>query len=137
MISFPWISRGITSLPFSYHLERTLDGSNVWVYYLPDQTYQFNLIGKFALTDVSLNEDMETVYDPFYIEYLRYALAQFMCNEYSITFAPEKLAMLKIYEKKLLDVSTPDLTMQKMNFINTGFTINWAQCNIGRGWTVG
>ena len=127
----------ITSLPFSYHLERETGGSNVWVYYLPDQTYVYNLIGKFALTEVTLNQDMSLVYDQFYLEYLRYALAQFFCNEYSITFAPEKLKMLQIYEKKLLDVSTPDLTMQKMNFINQGFTINWAQANIGKGWTAG
>lgn len=125
----------ITSLPFSYHLERTFGGSNVWVYYLPDQTYQFNLIGKFALTEVTLNQDMALVYDQFYLEYLRYALAKFFCNEYSIAFAPEKEKMLQIYEKKLLDVSVPDLTQQKMNFINTGYCINYAQANIGKGWT--
>jgi hypothetical protein len=125
----------ISSLPFSYHLERTKGGSNLYVYYLPNQTYAFNLIGKFALTEVTLNQDMALTYDQFYLEYLRYALAQFMCNEYNIAFAPEKLQMLKMYEKKLLDVSPPDLTMQKLNFINNGFTINYAQANIGKGWS--
>jgi hypothetical protein len=125
----------IASLPFQYHLERTFGGSNVWVYFLPDQNYVFNLIGKFALTDVTLMQDMALVYDNFYLEYLRYALAQFMCNEYNISFAPEKLQMLKIYEKKLMDVSPPDLTMKKVNFINESTSINWAQVNIGKGWT--
>lgn len=127
----------ITSLPFQYHLERTFGGSNVFVYFLPDQTYQFNLIGKFALTDVTLNQDMALTYDMFYLEYLRYALAQFYCNEYSIIFAPEKLKMLQIYEKKLMDVSPPDLRMQKINFINSPTTINYAFLNIAMGWTVG
>lgn len=127
----------ITSLPFQYHLERTFGGSNVFVYFLPDQTYQFNITGKFALTDVTLNQDMSLTYDNFYLEYLRYALAQFFCNEYNVAYAPEKLQMLKMYEKKLLDVSPPDLRMQKMNFINSPTTINYAFLNISKGWSVG
>ena len=125
----------IASLPFQYHLEREYGGSNVWVYFLPDQNYVFNITGKFALTDVTLYQDMSLVYDGFYLEYLRYALAQLMCMEYDLAFAPEKLAMLKTYEKKLLDVSPPDLTMKKVNFINQTTTINWAMVNIGKGWT--
>lgn len=124
----------INSLPFTYHLERTKDGSNVYVYFLPNQTYAFNLIGKFALTNVTLMQDMALVYDEFYIEYLRYALAQFMCNEYSIAFAPEKLQMLRTYEKKLMDVSPPDLTLKKVSFIGNQAVMNWAQANIGLGY---
>lgn len=124
----------ISSLPFSYHLERTKGGSNVSVYFLPIDAYQFNLIGKFALTDVTLMQDMSLVYDNFYIEYLRYALAQFFCNEYSIAFAPEKLAMLKMYEKKLMDVSPPDLSLRKVSFMNEGTTLNWAMVNVSGGY---
>jgi hypothetical protein len=124
----------IVSLPFSYHLERTLGGSNVYVYFLPNQTYVFNLIGKFALTDVTLNQDMALVYDQFYIEYLRYALAQFMCHEYNIAFAPEKLKMLQTYEKKLLDVSPPDLTIRKISFMGDKNVINWAMVNVSGGY---
>ncbi len=127
----------INSLPFQYHLERTYGGSNVWVYFLPEQAYVFNLIGKFALTEVTLMQDMSLVYDQFYLEYLRYALAQFYCNEYNIAFAPEKLQMLRTYEKKLQDVSPPDLTLQKLNFINQDTTINWAFVNLSKGWTPG
>lgn len=127
----------ITSLPFQYHLERVKGGSDVYVYFLPDQAYIFNLSGKFALTDVTLNQDMSLTYDQFYLEYLRYALAKFMCDEYSIAFAPEKAEMLKTYEKKLMDVSPPDLAMQKMSFLGTPTAINWGMVNIGRGWTPG
>lgn len=125
----------IQSLPFMYHLERIKGGSNIYVYYLPMDNYPSNLTGKFALTDVTLNQDLSLVYDGFYLEYLRYALAQFMCNEYNIAFSPEKLKMLQIYEKKLLDVSPPDLTIKKVSFLTDNTSLNWAQINIGQGWT--
>lgn len=125
----------IQSLPFSYHLEREKDGSRIYVYFLPNQAYTFNLSGKFALTNVVLGTDLTTVYDEFYIEYLRYALAQMMCNEYNIAFAPEKLDMLKKYEKKLMDVSPPDLTIKKTGIIGNQVVMNWAQANVGLGYT--
>lgn len=124
----------INSLPFSYHVERIKGGSRIYVYFLPNQAYPFNLSGKFGLTDVTLMQDMSLVYDNFYLEYLRYSLAQFMCNEYNISFAPEKLQMLKAYEKKLTDVSPPDLSMQKINFMNNGTTLNWALVNVSGGY---
>ena len=107
----------------------------MFVYFRPDQTYTFDLSGKFGLTQVTLNQDMSLVYDQFYLEYLRYSLAQFMCNEYNIAFAPEKLDMLKKYEKKLMDVSPIDLTMKKMSFMSGTTSMNWAQANIGKGFT--
>jgi hypothetical protein len=124
----------IDSLPFSYHVERIKGGSRIYVYFLPNSAYVFNLIGKFALTDVTLMQDMSIVYDNFYIEYLRYALAEFMCNEYNIAFAPEKAKMLKMYEKKLQDVSPPDLSIKKINFMNDGTTLNWALVNVSGGY---
>lgn len=125
----------ISSFPFQYHVERAKGGSNIYVYYLPIQAFPAHVWGKFGLEDVTMFTDMESVYDRFYLEYLRYALAQMMCTEYSVAFAPEKLKMLQVYEKKLMDVSPPDLTMQKVNFMNDRSQINWAQLNIGRGWT--
>jgi hypothetical protein len=124
----------INSLPFSYHYERVKGGSDVYVYFSPVDTYVFNLSGKFALTDVTLMQDMSLTYDNFYLEYLRYALAQFMCNEYSIAFAPEKLQMLKMYEKKLLDVSPPDLTLKKISMLGSQNTLNWAMINVSGGY---
>lgn len=124
----------IVSLPFSYHVERVEGGSNIYVYFLPNQAYPFNLIGKFALTEVTLMQDMSLVYDNFYLEYLRYGLAEMFCNEYNIAFAPEKAKMLQIYEKKLQDVSPPDLSMKKINFMNDGTTLNWALVNVSGGY---
>jgi hypothetical protein len=124
----------VTSMPFSYHVEREVGGSNIYLYYLPDSTYTAEYSGKFALTEVTMFQDMSETYDMFYLEYLRYALAEMMCMEWDITFPADKRAMLTKYEKKLLDTSPPDLTMQKANFLNIGLGTNWAQINIGKGY---
>ena len=124
----------ITSIPFSWHLERGKGGSTIYVYYLPDQNYVANLSGKFALTDVNLFTDLLTLYDGFYISYLRYALAQYMCNEYNIDFSVNNLSKLTQMEKKLSYISPPDLTQKKVNYISGRTTLNWAQVNIGKGY---
>lgn len=128
-------ANGIQSLPFNYHVERELDGSKIYVYYLPNQTYVAEILGKFGLTNVTQFQDMSLVYDMFYMEYLRYALAQMMCDEYDIQFAPNKLMKLKEYEKKLMYVSPPDLSMKKLSTMQHGNSLNYAQVNLGRGWT--
>lgn len=126
----------IQSIPFEWHLERERGGSRIFLYYLPDQNYAATITGKYALTNVALNTDMESVYDDFYIEYLLYALAEYLCHWNDIEFPSDKKAMLTKMEKKLTWVSPPDLTMQKTNFISSRTTLNWAQINIGKGYTV-
>jgi hypothetical protein len=126
----------IQSLPYSYHVERVKDGSNIFVYFKPNQTYPAMLTGKFGLTNVVIGTDLETLYENFYIEYLRYALAQMMCNEYDVEFSPDKLAMLKIYESKCTDESPTDLSTRKLSAFNRGSGINYGQANLGLGWTV-
>ncbi len=125
----------ILSIPFTWHLERQKGGSNIYVYYLPLQNYRAQVTAQFSLANVTLNQDMSLLYDGFYMEYLRYALAQMMANEWDISFAPAKLKTLQIYEKKLQDISPPDLTMQKVSFLKNKTGLNWAQINIGRGFT--
>lgn len=126
----------IQSLPMQWHLERVDGGSNLYVYYLPNSNYIANYTGKFALTDVTLNQDMALTYDGFYLAYLRYSLAEYMCSEYDITFAPDKARKLAQMEKKLQYISPPDLTLKKANFINTSTPVNWAHINISPGWDV-
>lgn len=124
---------GIASLPFSYHSERETGGTRIYVYFLPDFPYTAKLSGKFALTDVTLNTDLTTVYDGFYIAYLRYALAEYICQEFNVQFPADKKAKLKELEKNLTWVSPPDLTMQKVSLISNKGSINWQQVNIGKG----
>lgn len=123
----------IQSLPFSWHLERVKGGSNLYVYYLPMQNYLATYTAKLALTDVTLDTDLSSAYDGFYIAYLRYALAEYMCHEYDITFAADKKAMLTKMEKKLSYVSPDDPTMIHIPFLNNDQPFNWAYVNIP-GW---
>lgn len=129
-------ANNIPSLPFNYHLERQYGGSNVYVYYLPMQAYAFKIWGKFGLTDVSINTDLSLVYDNFYIEYLRYALADYICEDSGVSFNPQSAARLKQLEKILLDVNPPDLSISKVSTLQNKRALNWAEINIGMGWTV-
>lgn len=124
----------IQALPFSWHLERTLGGSNFRVYFLPNSDYLAEITGKFALTDVTMDTDLTTVYDGFYIAYLRYCLAQYMSMEYDLDFGQEKEMQLKKMEKQLMRVSPPDLTVSKISFINDQAPFSWAHINISPGY---
>lgn len=123
----------IQSIPFIYHTERQLNGTRVYVYYLPMDTYTFQIFGKFALTDVTNNTDLSTVYDGFYTAYLRYALAEKMCLEYDITFDADKKAYLMRMEKLLQQTSPPDLSLRSPNFLGKKRALDWQQINLGRG----
>jgi len=124
----------ITNLPFSWHVERELGGSRIFVYYLPGDAYIAKLTGKFSLTDVNLNTDLSLVYDLYYIEYLRFALAEYICADWGATFPDQAAMKYKEIRKKLLDVSPPDLTIQKVSYFNTNSVLDWQAINLGRGW---
>lgn len=139
----------INTLPFGWNFNRDLGGGNLALYFLPQADYPLKLMVKLFLVDVSLNTDLTNItttlpytfvnnsnrgYDTSYIEYLRYALAQYMCSEYGILFNPESASILKKYERKLMYMEPPDLSMIKMSILTEGTGINWGDVNIGRGW---
>lgn len=125
----------IQTLPFNWHLERTTGGSNIYMYFFPNTDYPLKLWGKFGLDIVaSLDEDLSLVYDPFYIEYLRYSLAEYICADYNITFQPQAAARLAEYQKSLYDLSPKDLTNKKVSTLQKESGLNWGDINIGKGW---
>ncbi len=124
----------VESLPFNWYFNRELGGGNLSLYFIPDQVYPLQIMGKFALTNVALNTDLETVYDGSYIEYLRYMLAKYMCSEYGILFNPDSEGLLKQMSRQLMDVSPPDLSMRKSSILRQGPGLNFGDVNIGRGW---
>jgi hypothetical protein len=141
----------ISTLPFGWNYNRALGGGNLALYFLPESNYPLKAMVKIFLTDVSLTTDMtnisETVpytfinssnqgYDTGYMEYLRYALAQYMCSEYGILFNPESEKILTAMKRKLMYIEPPDLSMKKSSILNSDqYTgLNWGDINIGRGW---
>ncbi len=87
----------IQSLPYQYHTERTFGGMYIYLYFLPNTNYPLEIFGKFSLSSVALTQDLSLTMDLFYIEYLRYALANKMCEEYNIQFQPQAAMKLKSY----------------------------------------
>lgn len=127
-------ANNINSLPYIYHIERTFLGSNLYMYYLPDQTYEFKLWGKFSLSDVSLGQDLSLIFDQFYIDYLNYALSEYMCNQYNIQYQPQNQKKLDEFEKVIFDISPIDFGSRKSSFFNKGTTMNYGDYNIGKGY---
>ena len=128
----------VTSLPFNWHLERELGGARIYLYFKPNTTYPLQLWGKFSLSSITdPSQDLLLTLDRFYIEYLRYALAEYMCQEYNVNFPPQSTKKLNEYEKMITNISPPDMRMTKTSTLTSGTPLSWAQVNLGRGWTVG
>lgn len=127
----------ITSLPFNWHAERALGGSNIFLYFIPDTNYPIKIWGKFGFTDVVLNQDLLLLYDEYYIDYLRYRLAQRICSEYGIPLQPQAMEELAELESSMTDVSPPDMSLTKYSSLQGTTGINWGDINIGRGWRPG
>lgn len=127
----------LQALPFEYRYERCLGGSNLYIYFVPNQNYLVNIWGKFALSDVTEFQDISLTYDLFYIEYLRFALAEYICCEYGQTFPDQCAAKLKQIVKKLKSVSPADLSITKKQFFGSSTTFDWQWINLSDGWTTG
>lgn len=127
-------ANNIQSLPYQWHTERTKGGTDLYVYFLPDTTYPFSIFGKFGFDAVEKDTDLEGIYDEFYIEYMRYALAELMCEEYNIAFQPGSITKLKEYEDILQDLSPPDLSLQKVSTFGQRQFLNYGLTNLSDGW---
>lgn len=126
-------ANNISSLPFTARFERVKGGMDLYVYFLPMQDFEITIMGKFALSEVTLDTDMSLYYDRFYLRYLRYLLMRDICNEYAIDINPESEMEFMRIEKKLTDLSPPDLSANKINFSSSGTNTNWAIVNLSNG----
>jgi hypothetical protein len=124
----------INSLISSWYFNRSLGGGSIYLYFKPAGEYPIKITGKFGLQNVTLDTDLLTIYDPSYLEYLRYALAQYMCSEYGILMNPESAKILMSLQRTLMDVSPPDLSVNKSSILTTSSGINYADVNLGLGW---
>lgn len=127
----------ITSLPFSWHFERVLGGSDIYLYFLPSDNFPLKIWGKFGFDNVNLGQDLLLKFDEYFIDYLRYRLALRICSEYGIPMQPQALEELRELEEAVTDISPPDLTLTKYSSLQGETGINWGDINIGRGWRPG
>lgn len=124
----------IQSLPFTYRLEREKGGSRLYVYFEPAQSYECKITGKFGLPNVGIDENLDEVYDDFYLEYIRYALARYLCSEYGVEFPVESNRIFEEIRKKLMDLSPIDLSVSKLTYVGGNNSINWAIINLSQGY---
>lgn len=126
----------ITSLPFEWYFERGLGGGTLYIYFLPDQGYPFEIHGVFRLAQVALGQDLELTIERFYITYLRYALAERICSEYNYTIPPGVMKQLSKYEAFIAKKSrSMDLSVVKTSTLQSNRGYNWGYINLGRGFT--
>jgi len=91
-----------TSLPYSYHFERVLDGAKIYVYFKPDKAYPLNITGKFSNpTNLKLDDDILTSLDDYYVSYLRYEGARRACNNDGTPYNPENITILEDLKSKI------------------------------------
>lgn len=124
----------INSLPYSSHFERALNGMDLYLYFLPNAIYPIKIFGKFKLSKVALNDDLETLIDDFYIAYLRYSLANKMCEEYGLSVEPNVTNQLRILQNKIANLSPKDFSLKKISTLQSNGGMNWAWVNLGTGW---
>ncbi len=147
-VQFPMTERGrvdyfgsgrvddLLTLPVTYHCERALDGLDIYLYPLPNAVYVMTYMGKKGLTNVTATTDLSAVYDLYYIEYLRYALAEYICCDWGVNMPEQAYAKFKEIRKKLQDIDPPDLLLQKNSTLQQNNYGNnfWAIANFSNGW---
>lgn len=126
-------ANNIESIPSVYLFERELDGGRIYFYPLPSQVLNVDVTGKFSLPEVTGSDELSTYFDDFYVAYLKYALAERICNFYNIEFAPGKQKILQQKEREVLHVDLPDLKINKISSFSSNPGFNWAYANLGRG----
>jgi len=125
----------IRSLPYEWHIERKLNGADLYMFFLPNVDYPLKLWGKFKLDDITdLCEDLLLKYDRYFIKYLTYALAREIADEWGMPLPTETKEELARLEETLTYVSPMDLTTKKRSTFRSGDVINYGYANLGTGW---
>lgn len=128
----------LNNLPFNFNARRTKGGMTISFYPLPQTAYPVQIFGKFSWPKIeSLDEDLEDVFDDPYIEYLRLKLSRYICIENNITMQPDAATELKSLENSLINLSAPDLTINKYSTLKASPVISWPFINLGNGYWPG
>lgn len=126
----------IFSLPFHYYVEKSLNASKIYLYFIPNEVYVMRITGKFSIADLALGDDVSLFYAPYYTKWLTYRLAAELCELYGRNLNPQALARLNNLERRLNKMVGADLTIDKYRMISRPpMNDLYGQANIGKGWT--
>jgi hypothetical protein len=128
----------ILSLPYQYTVERQFGGASVYVYFLPNVQYVYQIWGLFALNNVMLGQDLSLTLDQFYIDFLKFELAERICAEYDYNMPEGAAHQLEEYQmiidKREQSMDLFQQTISPLSQITDG--VNYAWANLGVGWSV-
>lgn len=129
-------ANNVSTLPYTFHMERNLGGANIFLYFKPNQAYPFELWGKFRLASVAYNQDLELTHDLFYIDFLETALAKRLCNEFNFTVPSGVEESLKEFYQQFKDQISPlDMTCTKSSTLGDRSGVDiYVEANIAQGW---
>jgi len=126
----------INSLPAAWNLEACLGGAILSYYFWPDQAYPAQIVAQFRLDSVTINEDLSLTLDQFYINFLMYCLAERLCETWGYTVPPQTAKKLaEYYDNIQSNISPLDTTIIKSSMLQRKPGLNYAQVNLGRGWS--
>ena len=129
-------ANNIQTLPSIWHFERALDGGNLFLYPKPNIAYEMHVWCKkeFDL-NIQFNFDLTTVFEPFYIEYIRYGLAQYICDFYNIaTPYNVKERLDSLLQKLSSRISPKDFSTTLFLSLGKRPVLNWPAINLSNGW---
>lgn len=143
----------IQSLPYQYYVERQFGGgtntqpgilpnpfggASIFVYFLPNVAYTFEIWGLFSLQNVTQAQDLSQSLDQFYIDFLKFELAERLCAEYDYNMPEGAAKQLESYQM-IIDKRQQrlDLTQQQISpLAQTTDGVNYAWANLSTGWSV-
>jgi hypothetical protein len=123
----------LTSLPMNVNFERVVGGMKASFWPLPQIAYPVKFRGRFALSSVTADTDLSLTYDRYFLVYLRYKLADFMCAEFGMTLLPAAQMQLKSLEKNVQNNSPIDMSMNKRSTFGNGCSLGYIGMQISQG----
>ena len=125
----------LKSLPFHYFPERILGGMKIYLYFVPDQIYQMKITGKYSLDQIlDPSQDISNL-ERFYISYLKFELANRLCNFFDFEFNIQNMSTLSKLERKISNMVGIDLSIEKTSMFKKMAFDPYYQVNIEKGWT--
>jgi hypothetical protein len=125
----------IEALPYHYYLERVKGGLKIYLYFLPQDTFPLNITGKFFLSSVAADDDIDDEVDAYYVNYLELSLARYMCAFYKVPFPADSRLLLSEIESQMAELNPIDFSVNKISTLDSTRNISWSDINLGKGWT--
>ncbi len=100
----------LNTIPYNCTIERVLNGSEVYFYPLPDKAYKIEITGFFSLELIdNLSLDLTTIYDMYYIVFLKHNLIKTICMSEAIQTPLETTEYIAQLDNVVSKIATIDL----------------------------